>query len=177
MFNTYIMKCMCVRVCVRACERASVHACECKLQDLCINMLCYMRNLFINTVNFAWVCSLTSFCQKRFIPKRGCNDSIQLLTFVSVDMKFYWTVNFILTDAKRRSIWFVYCSITLHVHWNESQQLLYNYWILSIWSVYCSITLHVHRNKSQQLFYYIKSNFQLKGLSFTPNFCWQTMRH
>ena len=49
----------------------------------------------------------------------------QLLTFVEVDMKFYWTVNFILTDAKRRSIWFVYCSITLHVHWNKRQQLFY----------------------------------------------------
>ena len=40
---------------------------------------------------------------------------IQLPTFVDVDMKCYWTVNFILTDAKRRSVWIVYCSITLHV--------------------------------------------------------------
>ena len=29
---------------------------------------------------------------------------IQLLTYVEVDMECYWTVNFILTDAKRRSI-------------------------------------------------------------------------
>ena len=28
-------------------------------------------------------------------------DIIQLLTFVEVDMKCYWTVNFILTDAKQ----------------------------------------------------------------------------
>ena len=52
-------------------------------------------------------------------------DIIQLLTFVEVDMKCYWTVNFILTDAKRRSIWIVYCSIALHVHRNKSQQLFY----------------------------------------------------
>ena len=67
-----------------------------------------------------------------------CNI-IHLFTFVEVDMKCYWTVNIILTDAKRRSIWFVYCSITIHVH----------------------------RNKSQQLFYYIKRIFQLKVLIFS----------
>ena len=39
--------------------------------------------------------------------------------------KCYWTVNFILTDAKRRSVWIVYCSITLHVHRNISKQLFY----------------------------------------------------
>ena len=30
---------------------------------------------------------------------------IQLLTYVEVDMECYWTVNVILTDAERRSIW------------------------------------------------------------------------
>ena len=40
-------------------------------------------------------------------------------------MKCYWTVNFILTDAKRRSIWIVYSSVTLHVHRNKSQQLFH----------------------------------------------------
>ena len=54
-------------------------------------------------------------------------------------MKCYWTVSYILTDVKRRSIWIVYYSITLHVH----------------------------RNISQQLFYYVKSIFQLKNLSFS----------
>ena len=32
-------------------------------------------------------------------------DILQLLTYVEVDMECYWTVNVILTDAKRRSIW------------------------------------------------------------------------
>ena len=59
-------------------------------------------------------------------------DHIQLLTFVEMDMKCYWTVNFILTDAKRRSIWIVYCSITLHVHRNKSKQLLYYIKIYSV---------------------------------------------
>ena len=31
--------------------------------------------------------------------------NIQLLTYVEVDMECYWTVNVILTDAERRSIW------------------------------------------------------------------------
>ena len=62
------------------------------------------------------------------------SNSIQLLTFVSVDMKCYWKVNFILTDAKRRSIWIVYCSITLHVHGNKNQQLFY-YIIKSIFQL------------------------------------------
>ena len=30
---------------------------------------------------------------------------IQLLTYVEVDMECYWTVNVILTDVERRSIW------------------------------------------------------------------------
>ena len=33
------------------------------------------------------------------------NVTIQLLTYVEVDMKCYWTVNVILTDAEQRSIW------------------------------------------------------------------------
>ena len=35
---------------------------------------------------------------------KTCNI-IQLLTYVEVDMESYWTVNVILTDAERRSIW------------------------------------------------------------------------
>ena len=34
-------------------------------------------------------------------------------------LRWSWSVNFLLTDAKRRSVWTVYCSITLHVHWNK----------------------------------------------------------
>ena len=33
------------------------------------------------------------------------SDNIQLLTYVEVDMDCHWTVNVILTDAERRSIW------------------------------------------------------------------------
>ena len=33
------------------------------------------------------------------------NANIQLLTYVEVDMKCYWAVNVILTDAERMSIW------------------------------------------------------------------------
>ena len=84
--------------------------------------------------------SWTKFSVWNIVQKYGQKfNIIQLLTFVEVDMKCYWTVNFILTDAKRRSVWFVYCSTTLHVH----------------------------RNKSQQLSYYIKRIFQLKDLSFS----------
>ena len=52
-------------------------------------------------------------------------DNIQLLTYVSVDMECYWTVNVILTDAERRSIWLSLLFITLHVYRNTSQQLFY----------------------------------------------------
>ena len=57
-------------------------------------------------------------------------NTVKLLIFVEVVMKCCWTVNFILTDAKRRSIWIVYCSITLHVHWNKRQQLFYS---INVW--------------------------------------------
>ena len=77
-------------------------------------------------------------CDIRALCHKPCGI-IQLLTFIEVDMKCYWTVNFILAYTKWRSIWIVYCSMTLHVH----------------------------RNKSQQLFYYIKSIFQLKSLLFS----------
>ena len=55
---------------------------------------------------------------------------VKLLTFVEMVMKCYWTVNFILTGAKRRSIWIVYCSIALHLLWNKCQQLFYS---INVW--------------------------------------------
>ena len=53
-----------------------------------IHFVCYIRSDIIHHI---FVCNMGS-------------DIIQLLTFVEVDMKCYSTVNFILTDAKRRSI-------------------------------------------------------------------------
>ena len=55
------------------------------------------------------------------------------------------TVNFILTNVKRRSIWIVYCSITLHINRNTSQQLYYS---INVWK-----------------------DCYLEGI--TPNFCWR----
>ena len=62
-------------------------------------------------------------------------DIIQLLTCVEVDMKCYWTINCILANVKRKSVWIVYCSITLHVHRNKSQHLFYYIKIYFSWKV------------------------------------------
>ena len=48
---------------------------------------------------------------------------IQLLTYVEVDMECYWTVNVTTRSGGRYDK--VYCSITLHVYRNISQQLFY----------------------------------------------------
>ena len=56
--------------------------------------------------------------------------------YILYNKKCYWTVNFILTDAKRWSIWIVYCSITLHVHRSKSQHLFYyikRYFSRKVW--------------------------------------------
>ena len=67
---------------------------------------------------------------------------IQLFTVGEVDMKYYWTVNFILTGAKQMSIWIVYCSITLHNHQNKGLQLFYHIF-KKYRSVICQISVDV----------------------------------
>ena len=68
-----------------------------------------------------WLTFLRKPCDITTLRHKSC-DIIQLLTFAEVDTKFYWPVNYILTDA---NIWIFYCSIKLHVHRNKSQQLFY----------------------------------------------------
>ena len=73
-------------------------------------------------------------------------------------MKCYWTVNFIFADAKRRSIWIVYCSITLHVQRNKSQQLFYYITRYFSWKV-----CHLRQISVDVLrFYYITRYFSWK---------------
>ena len=70
------------------------------LSDIYCTSCCYyvcILEWIKNWIELNWVlCNVMS--------GKPCNI-IQLLTYVDVDMECYWTVNVILTDAERRSIW------------------------------------------------------------------------
>ena len=74
--------------------------------QLCMDQLMWhytimYRPVYVMIYNYVWPVYVTIY---NYVSASLCDD-IQLLTYIEVNMKCCWTVNFILTDTKRRSIW------------------------------------------------------------------------
>ena len=80
---------------------------HCSIKDVGSVTFVSMMSLGFILLKFRWdiLHNYDVYSHMTKVSSRPIYNNIQLLTYVEVDMECYWTVNAILTDEERRSIW------------------------------------------------------------------------